>query len=381
MTLLQKDELPLEPPFRSNLLAAGTGDGLMTPLLPATYRNRHHTVRLVSADVRSFLEHDLDVERLNCIHPWLWLVGLPTSPRPLHYQILKGRDIVVSEQLDLHLVWSPSRIFIKPLPRYLLSPDFWRSNLSPYPHLYRTALGFMLSYVALIEREVDHSIAINNGLLPKEVTWPGWMGFAEEVMLMSAQSNAYLSEPPPSSLSSFDPHTPVNPRFFYGELRIGRLNWIYRILLGQPRGYQSGCTTYAAFVRDNVNSLITLFAYITIVLSAMQVGLATPWLSNDYAFVRSTLPIHSLALLTQAPGNVSLCFLDFLNCRPSNVHSRHSLRSWRPFYRQSIEDVEDTEKEAETRRGVLNTHDRSCILEKCIATDSTRWRKKHAKFC
>ena len=37
-------------------------------------------------------------------------------------------------------------------------------------------------------------------------------------------------------------------------------------------------------MKENVNSLITLFAYTTIVLSAMQVGLATQWLEDNYAF-------------------------------------------------------------------------------------------------
>jgi L-asparagine transporter-like permease len=37
-------------------------------------------------------------------------------------------------------------------------------------------------------------------------------------------------------------------------------------------------------MRDNINSLITLFAYTTIVLSAMQVGLATEPLANDHSF-------------------------------------------------------------------------------------------------
>jgi uncharacterized membrane protein len=76
----------------------------------------------------------------------------------------------------------------------------------------------------------------------------------------------------------------VNKRFHYGELRLGRLNWIYRLTKGELRGYLSGCTTYGAFMRNNVNSLITLFAYTTIVLSAMQVGLSTEFLADDYSF-------------------------------------------------------------------------------------------------
>ncbi|KAF2019801.1 hypothetical protein BU24DRAFT_431467 [Aaosphaeria arxii CBS 175.79] len=236
-------------------------DSEVIPLLPTTYRNRQHMVRLVKADVQAFLEFELDVTRLNVIHDWLWLVGLPTSPRALHYQRLKKREIVVTEQLDLHLVWRPTRILIKPLPRFLLCPQFWQCSICPDRDLYCVALGFLLSYVALIEREVDFHIARSLDLIPSDLTWAGWLALAEEIS-----------------------HTPVNRRFFYGELRLGRLNWIYRLVLGKPRGYLSGCTTYGAFMRDNVNSLITLFAYTTIVLSAMQVGLSTQLLADNYAF-------------------------------------------------------------------------------------------------
>lgn len=300
----------LEPPFRKELLeriSAAEGPDPVTPLLPATYRNRHHMVRLVGADIGAFLECEFDVHRLNRIHKWLWLVGLPTSPRPLHYQRLKKREIVIAEQLDLHLVWSPTRIFIKPLPRFLFSPRFWQHHICPCDHVYRTALGFLLSYVALIEREVDFNIATKDGLIPADITWPGWLDLAQEIVLTSSHANSYLSET--SKLSSLEPHIPVNPRFYYGELRVGRLNWIYRIALGKPRGYLSGCTTYGAFIRDNVNSLITLFAYTTIVLSAMQVGLATQWLAEDYAFGMASYVFSVFAILAPLSAIVVVVFV------------------------------------------------------------------------
>ncbi len=51
-------------------------------------------------------------------------------PRPLHYQKAVGRNVVVHERADLHLVWDEQRIFLKPIPRYLLDRDFWRHILS-----------------------------------------------------------------------------------------------------------------------------------------------------------------------------------------------------------------------------------------------------------
>ncbi|ORY18173.1 hypothetical protein BCR34DRAFT_360932 [Clohesyomyces aquaticus] len=302
-------ELSLQPPFRTELLrsvSGPAGESPLIPLLPATYRSRF-TVRLVSADVHAFLQSELDLSRLNRIHKWLWMVGLPSSPRSLHVQRLKGREIVLAEQLDLHLVWSPTRVFIKPLPRFLLSARFWQRDLCPHYQLYQSAFGFLLSYVALVEREVDYQMAVGLGLLPAEITWPGWLSLVEEIVYNSSVAQSYLSNP--SSYPSSESHVPVNPRFYYGELRLGRLNWIYRLGLGQPRGYMSRCTTYGAFIRDNINSLITLFAYTTIVLSAMQVGLSTAFLQDSYSFGMASYVFTLFAILAPLSAIVAIIFI------------------------------------------------------------------------
>jgi hypothetical protein len=277
-------------PFHTPLLDIVDAGGVAQPgipLLPATYRKRRR-IEPIGNDIASFLEVELNVERLNDVHDWLWLVGLPSSARPLHYQVVKRRDIVVTEQLDLHLLWSSSAspsIYIKPLPRFLLCPNFWRTQICTHPQLYQVALGFIFSYVALIEREFDYTLAVDHGLLPREVTWVTWLALVNELVGTSAQAKSFAcgaASTPIVELLRRD--TCVNRRFHYGELRLSRLNWIYRITRGDIRGYLSGCTTYSAFMRENTNSLITLFAYTTIVLSAMQVGLSTEFLGNDYAF-------------------------------------------------------------------------------------------------
>lgn len=236
-------EHALDSPLWTNVLKLKEDGRILTPLLPATYRNEEHEVRVVSGDAYSFLQHDLNVSRLNRIHRWLWMVGLPGSPRPLHYQIMKKRALVLTEQMDLHLVWSPSRILIKPLPRYLLSPDFWQASLCPHPHLYRIALGFLLSWVALIEKESDFKIAMANGYLPDEMTWSAWLIIVGEVMLRPAPARTRLPQHHTIGII-VDNKKLVNNRFLYGELRIGRLNMIYRFALGHFRGYLSSCTTY-----------------------------------------------------------------------------------------------------------------------------------------
>ncbi|KAH7141677.1 hypothetical protein EDB81DRAFT_884752 [Dactylonectria macrodidyma] len=39
--------------------------------------------------------------------------------------VLVGRDVIVTEQMDMHLVWTTRRIFLEPIPRFLLEPRFW----------------------------------------------------------------------------------------------------------------------------------------------------------------------------------------------------------------------------------------------------------------
>lgn len=48
----------------------------------------------------------------------------------LHQQKVKWRKIIVTEDPRLHLIWKYDRMFIRPLPRYLLSYTFWSEHMS-----------------------------------------------------------------------------------------------------------------------------------------------------------------------------------------------------------------------------------------------------------
>lgn len=206
-------------------------------------------------------------------------------PRPLHYQLLLSREILVTEQMDMHLVWTTGRIFLKPIPRFLLEPRFWHRYLScevvcrcatvaavkdvskcPLRMAGKCALGFLFSYVALISHESDFLIAKEKHLIPQEVKWPGWRTFVEQL----DTEHIYMR---------------IDPRFIYGELRLSRLNKIY-ILSQRPflRGYVSHWNQYGSFFRDNFAWLASAIVYIAIVLTAMQVGLATHSLANNDTF-------------------------------------------------------------------------------------------------
>ncbi|KAH7115652.1 hypothetical protein EDB81DRAFT_600240, partial [Dactylonectria macrodidyma] len=68
-----------------------------------------------------------------------------------------------------------------------------------------------------------------------------------------------------------------------GELRLSRLNKIYA-LSQTPRGYMSRWNQYGTFFHDNFAWLASVTFYIVIVLTAMQVGLATESLARSDAF-------------------------------------------------------------------------------------------------
>ena len=103
--------------------------------------------------------------------------------------------------MDLHLLWTnDGRMFIKPLPRYLLSPEFWIENLCCPPScecknyhpteenstntcgseydtnppfqecqrrkLQKCAMGFLYTYACLISYESDFTIAVDKHLCP-----------------------------------------------------------------------------------------------------------------------------------------------------------------------------------------------------------------------
>jgi hypothetical protein len=95
-------------------------------LLPATTRTTDDelTVLSTSDKVLEFLGKDVLVHKLNKMYKQLWMAGRPMPPRHLYYQMTLLRDVVLSEEMDLHLLWEAKRIYLKPLPIYLLAAGF-----------------------------------------------------------------------------------------------------------------------------------------------------------------------------------------------------------------------------------------------------------------
>lgn len=176
-----------------------------------------------SALAREFLRKELWSADLESIAPRLWIMTTFSSSNinALHCQRVKDREIIVTEDPRLHLVWIHHRIFIKPLPRNLLSQAFWKMYLSEGSNrlgnhrsdICKATTGFLRTYRYLIQHESDFNSAQQDGfgLIPKDVNWASFCRFSGELCHIEDSD--------------------VSGRYCYGELRLTRLNLYAPVLL------------------------------------------------------------------------------------------------------------------------------------------------------
>ena len=191
----------------------------------------------------------------------LWLVAVHGAPRSLYYQKFLRREIVIVEELYLHLVWAKSRIFVKPLPDFLLNHDFWETHISCEPELHRAACGLLYSYCGLIRYSHDLQVAKDCHLINADLDYRAWSEFARTI------------------LPNLKPDT-MDIRFQYGELRLHRLDTIYRcstdgfsvssILQGFPHALTESYVPYI----EQYNNAVSTFGVVVIVLSAFNLSLS-----------------------------------------------------------------------------------------------------------
>lgn len=247
------------------------------PSCPPTLSG-HPRVPLQDAPrLRTFLYQELWAVDLERMAPHLWIMSTQSSSNisPLHQQKVKGREIIVTEDPRLHLVWIYDRVFIKPLPRYLLSYTFWLEHMSNEKSLlwgstqeeqetcsmiWMSALGFLRTYYYLIQHESDFEIARNETrLLPPDVTWTEFCAFSKGFLDISDDA--------------------VSERYHYGEIRLTRLNLYAKLIIGKFH-YERIHGQYSAFFARFYGPLLFIFGILAIILSAMQVELGVETLTH-----------------------------------------------------------------------------------------------------
>lgn len=227
-------------------------------------------------ELAAFLKRDVCAPDLEKMAPWLWMMSTQSSAKihSLHHQKVKSRAIIITEDPRLHLVWYHDRIFIKPLPSYLISHTFWATYLAPnsilgteHDIVVKSALGYLRSYIYLIERPSDFQVAKSHGLVPRDVTSEEFALFAK------ALSTIRDSE--------------VSLRYRYGELRLTRLNFHAKFIL--RRWYFQRMTgQYGDYFAGFYGPLLFVFTVFSLILNSLQVELAVEQLiegNNGHNFL------------------------------------------------------------------------------------------------
>ncbi|KAL3247856.1 hypothetical protein ABHI18_012279 [Aspergillus niger] len=231
------------------------------------YPGKHHD----TGTLYQFLSRDLCTPELNQMASRLWVLTTYSSSNiyPLHFQKVKGREIIISEYPRLHLTWKHSHIFVKPLPKYMLSYAFWENLLvsaqSPLEshnreELLQAATGLLRTYYYLIQYESDFRLAQSTGLLPHDISWDGFSKFIAEAQFIHDHE--------------------VAPRYHYGEIRLTRLNFYAKFFLHRSQ-YEWGRPQYSTYFSGFYGHILFVFAMLSLLLSAMQVELASEALVSD----------------------------------------------------------------------------------------------------
>lgn len=71
---------------------------------PACYRGSDSVVNVPSDHLDDFLSRDLPLGKLEVLLKHLWFAGAEHPASPLHHQIALGREIVITERMDLYLL-------------------------------------------------------------------------------------------------------------------------------------------------------------------------------------------------------------------------------------------------------------------------------------
>lgn len=221
--------------------------------------------------VMNLLTRELCSDDLDRVSDRLWWMSTQSSGNisALHRQLVKRRSITVTENPKLHLLWIYDRVFIKPLPRFILNHEFWkeylcRGDTAEEERIRRAALGYLRTYHHLIQHESDLRIAQDPSLclVPQAVSWEHFCHFKSMF----------------SSILDAD----VSPRYRYGEIRLTRLN-LYAPILLRRSNFQRVDHQYGQYFARFYGPILFIFGFVSVALSGLQVvvsvetGGGTPW--------------------------------------------------------------------------------------------------------
>jgi hypothetical protein len=222
------------------------------------------------SSIVSYCLKDLDTPGLNKLGEKLWWAGPDPDVVSLSQHTVLDRRIQVVEDPSVHLLWTEGILYIKPIPAYLMSFAFWEflmdtsnndTGLEERSQLAAACLGFLKTYASLIQHRSDFNLARRHDLLGSlgEVPFEDFVAF----------------------IASFDaiPDRNISSRWHYGLLQLDAINFHSAIYLRRwhLNRFQSRYSTY--FSRF-FPVILFIFALFSVMLSAMQVIIASKQLGN-----------------------------------------------------------------------------------------------------
>ncbi len=172
----------------------------------------------------------------------------------------------MTEHPGLHGVWYYDKIFIKPIPPYLLCGAFWEYVQEIDEEVFRAAAGFMRTYCHLIQYESDFQRATSPDLQ----------------LIPHLDGEALTFEDFVAFLAQFQnfPNSAVSARYSFGFLRLSRLNYLAPIFLGKLMYFHLH-PQWKDYLGRFIAPIVTLFAILSTILNCMQVVLAAQSLDTD----------------------------------------------------------------------------------------------------
>lgn len=213
--------------------------------------------------LKSFLIEELECKDLDQLSQHLWIMSTQSSANisPLNRQRVKGREVIISEDPKLHLIWFYDKIYVKPIPQYLLSYRFWKmyilhsqQPLGKWQNIIRTsALGFLRSYAYLIRYESDLRIAKERSLalVPESISWGQWCILRSKILAIRDED--------------------VSGRYRFGEIRLTRLNFYCKFLLSKTY-YHRTHRQYRDYFASFYPPLLFIFGILSVMLGSMQLA-------------------------------------------------------------------------------------------------------------
>ena len=250
---------------------------------------------------------------------------------PLHHQAAHAREVIVNEQPGLHLVWYYDRIFVKPIPTYFLSADFWAYLKGVDKNVYKAAIGFMRSYHRLIRFELDYDMACKIKLIPRNHDLPLTTrdhGCGEEYPTY-AKFCRFIEQF--ADIKDDD----VCERYNYGELRLTRINHATLLRKGHL-AYFHIYPQWGSYLRQLFAPIILVLGGASVIMGSMQVNLNAQEMlmstGNWEDFVKASLYFSAFTIILIAgvvgllmAGSLGMAVHDFFRARGIRDEKRRGI--------------------------------------------------------